>query len=118
MVSSQGANPSNALIVAAVNCFSKKKKRHFFRDGLYLCSVFSQELEMRLSTFLEVRGWVVKKTTAGTVLISYRRIGDCLSLIGGPAATNYFRVSYMLDRLYRALNSREIWPEMPYEGGE
>ena len=113
----EGTNPSDALIVAAVNCFSKKKKRHFFRDGLYLCSVFSHELSMRLSTFLQVRGWTATKRKDGTILIAYRRIGDCVRLIGSPFATNYLRVSSMFDRLYRALNSREIWPVMPYEKG-
>ena len=117
ITASEGTNPSDALIVAAVNCFSKKKKRHFFRDGLYLCTVFSHELSMRLSTFLQVRGWVAKKRADGTVLISYRRIGDCLRLIGGFGANNYFQVSSMFDRLFRVLQSREIWPVMPYEEG-
>lgn len=106
--------PSDALIVASVNCFSRKKKRHFFQDGLYLCSVFAKEMSMTLSEFLRVRGWLVKNKK-GTLFISYRRIGDCLRLLGGDGAANYMRVSAMFDRLYRVLQSRDIWPEMPYE---
>jgi hypothetical protein len=109
--------PSDSLIVASVNCFSRKKKQHFFRDGLYLCSVFAKEMSMSLSTFLEVRGWLVT-VKKGTVSISYRRIGDCLSLLEEEAAANYFRLSAMFDHLYRVINSREIWPSMPYENSE
>lgn len=112
--SGQKYAPSDALIVASVNCFSRKKKRHFFRDGLYLCTVFAKEMSMRLSSFLQVRGWLVKNTK-GSICISYRRIGDCLRLLGNEGAANYFRVSAMFDHLFRVLNSRDIWPEMPYE---
>ena len=106
--------PSDALIVASVNCFSRKKKRHFFRDALYLCAVFAKEMEMTLTTFLQVRGWLVTKNK-GTLSISYRRIQDCLRILGKAGAENYFRISAMFDRLFRTIYSREIWPKMAYE---
>ena len=53
-----GYSPSDSLLVAAMNCFSCKKKRYFFRDGLYLCVIFAKELGMNLSMFLRVRGWL------------------------------------------------------------
>lgn len=106
--------PSDALIVASVNCFSRKKKRHFFRDGLYLCAVFAKELSMSLSIFLQVRGWLVVNKK-GTISISYRRISDCLHSISDESAVNYCRVSAIFERLYRVISSREIWPQMPYE---
>ena len=112
--SSEGYAPSDALLIAAVNCFSRKKKRHFFRDGLYLCSVFSKEMGMNLSTFLQVRGWLVVNKK-GTISISYRRISECLQLLGKEGAVNYYRLSAMFDRLHRVLHSRDIWPTMPYE---
>lgn len=114
---SEGYAPSDALLVASVNCFSRKKKRDFFRDGLYLCSVFSKEMGMSLSTFLRVRGWLVVNKK-GVIRISYRRIGDCLRLLGKEGAVNYYRLSAMFDRLFRVLHSRDIWPLMPYEKGE
>ena len=107
-------SPSNTLIVASINCFSRKKKRHFFQDALYLCTVFAKEMEMSLSSFLRVRGWLVSNHQ-GVVKISYRRVGDCLRLLGTEAALNYFRVSTIIDRLFRVLNSRNIFPEMPFE---
>jgi hypothetical protein len=112
--SSTGYSPSDALIVASVNCFSRKKKRHFFRDGLYLCSIFAHEMSMSLSHFLRVRGWLVTNRK-GVLHISYRRIGDCLRLLGGDGAAKYMRLSAMFDRLYRLLKSSDVWPEMPYE---
>lgn len=108
--------PSDALLVASVNCFSRKKKRHFFRDGLYLSVVFASEMQMSLSTFLRVRGWLATNKK-GNISISYRRIGDCLRLLGGAGALNYYRVSSLFDRLYKVIHSREIWPEMPFEKG-
>ena len=109
--------PSDALLVASLNCFSRKKKRHFFRDGLYLCVVFASEMKMSLSTFLRVRGWLARNTK-GKISISYRRIEDCLRLLGGDVALNYYRVSAVFDRLFKVINSRDIWPEMPFEKGE
>ena len=72
---------------------------------------------MRLMTFLQVRGWLVRNNK-GTICISYRRIGDCLRLLGSEGARNYFRISAMFDHLFRVLNSRDIWPVMPYEQSE
>jgi hypothetical protein len=69
---------------------------------------------MGLSNFLEVRGWLVIQKK-GSICISYRRIADCLQLLGYVGATNYMRVSALFDRLYRVVMSRDIWPEMPYE---
>jgi hypothetical protein len=109
--------PSDSLIVASINCFSRKKKRHFFRDALYLCKVFANEMQMTLSCFLRVRGWLVANH-GGVVKISYRRVGDCLRLLGIDAALNYYRVSAMFDRLFRALQNREVFPEMPYEASQ
>lgn len=111
---SEGYAPSKALLVAAVSCFSTKKKAHFFRDGLYLCSVFAKEMSMSLSGFLMVRGWAARNYN-GKVQVSYRRIGDCLRKLGAETTANYKRVSAMFDALYRALNSSDLWPEMPYE---
>ena len=113
--------PSDSLIVASVNCFSRKTKRHFFHDGLYLCTVFAKEMSMDLSTFLRVRGWLAKvKNRKGTdekmVEISYRRVDDCLCMIDKDAAAAYYRMSAMFEHLYRVLNNRDTWPEMPYEG--
>jgi hypothetical protein len=108
--------PSDSLIVASVNLFSRKQKRHFFRDGLYFTKVFAKEMGMTLSVFLRVRGWLVVNKK-GTISISYRRISDCLRLLGVDAAMNYYRVSAMFDRLFRVLQSREVFPLMPYEKG-
>jgi hypothetical protein len=107
-------SPSDSLIVASINCFSRKLKRNFFRDALYLCKVFANEMKMSLSCFLRVRGWLVVNHE-GVVKISYRRVGDCLRLLGLEAAMNYYRVSAMMDRLFRALQSRDVFPEMPFE---
>jgi hypothetical protein len=46
-------SPSDGLIVASVNMFARKKKRHFFLDGLYFCKVFAKEMDMSLSSFLK-----------------------------------------------------------------
>jgi hypothetical protein len=110
-------SPSDSLIVASINCFSRKKKRHFFRDALYLTSVFAKEMKMTLSSFLRVRGWLVVNHN-GVVKISYRRVGDCLRLLGVDAAMNYYRVSTMFDRLFRLLQSKDVFPEMPYEAAQ
>ena len=67
--------------------------------------------------FLRVRGWLVSNKK-GTICISYRRIGDCLCLLGDKVANDYFMVSALVDHLFRVLNSREIWPVMPFEEGE
>ena len=110
--------PSDALIVASVNCFSRKQKRHFFQDGLYLCTVFAKEMSMNLSGFLRVRGWMVKVKGKGddkTVCVSYRRLSDCLYVLGEEASMNYLRMSAMFDHLYRVLHNRDTWPKMPYE---
>jgi hypothetical protein len=106
--------PSDGLIVASVNLFARKKKRHFFLDGLYFCKVFAKEMDMTLSTFLRVRGWLVVNKN-GVISISYRRIGDCLRLLGVEQAANYFRISAMFDRLFNILHSRKIFPVMPFE---
>ena len=109
--------PSDALIVAAIHSFSRKKKRHFFHDALYLTTVFAKEMDMSVSQLLEVRGWLVVKTK-DKVSISYRRIGDCLRLLGFEGAMNYFRISSIFDRLFRLMNSHELFPEMAFEKGE
>lgn len=72
---------------------------------------------MSLSMFLQVRGWLVIKRKDGTVCFSYRRIGDCLRVLGSNGAENYFRVSAMFDHLFRLLQSREITPITPYKNG-
>jgi hypothetical protein len=110
-------SPSDSLIVASINCFSRKLKRNFFRDALYLCKVFANEMQMSLSCFLRVRGWLVVNH-GGVVKISYRRVGDCLRLLGLEAALNYYRVSAMIDRLFRALQNRDVFPEMPFEASK
>ena len=110
--------PSDALIVASVNCFSRKQKQHFFQDGLYLCTVFAKEMSMNLSGFLRVRGWMVKVKGKGddkTVCVSYRRLSDCLYVLGEEASMNYLRMSAMFDHLYRVLHNQDTWPKMPYE---
>jgi hypothetical protein len=107
-------SPSDGLIVASVNMFARKKKRHFFLDGLYFCKVFAKEMDMSLLSFLKVRGWLVVNKK-GIISISYGRIGDCLRLLGVEQAANYYRISAMFDRLFNILHSRKIFPVMPFE---
>ena len=50
------------------------------------------------------------------VFTSY--IDSGFGLLGGEVALNYYRVSAVFDCLFKVINSREIWPEMPFEKGE
>ena len=54
-------------------------------------------------------------SAGGWISISYRRISDCLEILGKEGAVNYCRLSAMFDCLYRVFQSRDVWPLMPYE---
>jgi hypothetical protein len=102
-------------VFAVCMLWGRKKKRHFFRDALFAQSVFAAELGISLFDFLHLRGWSAHLRKDGTVDISYRRIRECLELQDPVVSARFYRLSAIMDRVYRFLHSEDVFTAMPYE---
>jgi hypothetical protein len=61
---------------------------------------------------------VTRAKKSGDISISYRRIRDCLDQFETPTnnlGARFYRLSAMINKIYKYLNSREVFSEMPYE---
>lgn len=101
--------PSDGMIAVGLLLFTKKRKKSFFRDSIYACTVFADELQTSLVWFLKLRGWkaVVED---GNVRVSYVRITECLKMIGEEKARAYYHASSMMESLYHVLQSNDLFP--------
>jgi hypothetical protein len=106
--------PSDSFF-AVMMLWGRKKKRHFFRDSIFAAVVFSKELNLSLTLYLNLRGWLLKVKGDGSVDVSYRRISQCLQRYDQHTIARYYHLSAIMDRMYQHLHSSTVFQLAPHE---